>query len=242
MSDPRPLHDEGATSFERQLLDAAVRERPSPEMLASMQSGLGLGATAAKATTGAAGTFAGYAAITLLAVGGAVIGLVSLRDVSPAAKPVAPVHQVERAVPIVVPAPVVPVPAAPSAALPAAAGVAPDAASPSPEPTVRARARPKSDIRDEIRLVDQARSSLRSGSAERAVTLLDQYVQRYPRGAFRQEVAVLRVEAFERLGERRRASALAREFLNQHPESPHSERVSKALEASSKSAASSGAK
>jgi hypothetical protein len=37
------------------------------------------------------------------------------------------------------------------------------------------------------------------------------------------------VEALDRLGRRKKASSLAREFIDAHPESPHVERVGRAL-------------
>jgi hypothetical protein len=222
--DPEPLLRGEGTAFERQLLDAAARERPSAEMLGSMQQTLGIGASAAK--VGASGSLVAYAAVAVLAVGGAVIGLASLRDPPP---PVAPAALVRRAPPAELPA-ALPLPSpsqSPGASVMAAAGRRNEPALAAQAPSKRATT---DDLRDQIRLVDEARAALRSGAAERAAGLLERYAQRFPRGAFRQEVAVLRVEALERQGERRKASTLAREFLESHPDSPHSERVGRVLD------------
>lgn len=87
------------------------------------------------------------------------------------------------------------------------------------------RATPANDLKREIRMLDQARNAVRSGESALALELLRSYDQRFPRGAFRQEVAVLRVEALERRGERDRANDLARKFVAENPDSPHVERV-----------------
>jgi hypothetical protein len=229
MSDPEPLLRGEGTAFEREMLDAAARERPSAEMLGSMQQALGIGTSAVKAGASAGSSLAAYAAVAVLAVGGAVIGLVSWRDPPP---PAAPAASVQRALPAKLPA-ALPEPT-PSPVAPAVSAMGrrnepvPAAQAPSKPAT------PADELRDEIRLVDQARAALRSGATERAIRLLERYGRRYPRGAFRQEVQVLRVEALERQGERREASALAREFLEQHPDSPHSERVGRVLAAPAK--------
>ena len=228
MSDPEPLfHGEG-TAFERQLLDAAARERPSAEMLASMQQTLGIGASAVKVGASAGSSLVTYAAVAVLAVGGAVIGLVSMRDPAP---PAAPAALVQRALPAELPTAregSTPTAVAPAVAVARRNELAPVAQAPAK------RATTTDALRDEIRLLDEARAALRLGETEHATGLLERYGQRFPRGAFRQEVAVLRVEALERQGERRKASALAREFLEQHPDSPHSERVGRVLAAPAK--------
>jgi hypothetical protein len=232
MSDPEPLLHGESTAFERQLLDAAARERPSAEMLGSMQQTLGIGTSTVKAGVSAGSSLAAYTAVAVLAVGGALIGLVSLRDPAPSTAPAA---SVQRALPAQRPQ----LPAAVPGPIPSPVALAAPAVGRrnEPAPVVQAppsRATTSDDLRAEIRLVDEARAALRSGATERAAALLERYGQRFPRGAFRQEVAVLRVEALERQGERRRASALAREFLEQHPDSPHSERVGRVLAAPAK--------
>jgi hypothetical protein len=80
-------------------------------------------------------------------------------------------------------------------------------------------------LRDEIKLLDRVRGALRNGEARRALSELDRYAQKFPRGDFRQEASVLRIEALQQSGQHGRATALARDFVTQHPKSPHVERV-----------------
>lgn len=124
-------------------------------------------------------------------------------------------------------APVVVNPPAPKQASPVTrAPEAPVAAAVTPARQQRVeRATSANDLKREIRMLDQARNAVRNGESALALDLLRSYDQRFPRGAFRQEVAVLRVEALERRGERDRANDLARKFVAENPDSPHVERV-----------------
>jgi TolA-binding protein len=109
---------------------------------------------------------------------------------------------------------------------------------PAEEPKAPKRAAtraPTDDVREEIRLLDHARAALLQHAPSRALERLDQYAQRFPRGALRQEATVLRIEALREQGDPARAAALAQEFLAQHPGSPHAERVTAAA-ASAKAA------
>jgi outer membrane protein assembly factor BamD (BamD/ComL family) len=81
------------------------------------------------------------------------------------------------------------------------------------------------DLREEIRLLDQARAAVRTGANLQALKLLEKYERRYPRSQFRQEAQVLRVEALARSGQKQAAAALGKKFVAEHPESPHVERV-----------------
>jgi hypothetical protein len=230
MSDnPEPLLRGEGTAFERELLDAAARERPSAEMIGSIQQALGMGTSAAKVGASAGGSLVAYAAAAVLGVGGAVFGIAALRDPAP---PAVPAAIVQRALPAELKAALPGPPASSVTPVPGAAGRGNEPAPTAPAPSKRAST--SDDLREQIRLVDEARAALRSGAAERAAALLERYAQRFPRGAFRQEVAVLRVEALEQQGERGKASALAREFLERHPRSPHSERVGRVLEPQAK--------
>jgi TolA-binding protein len=115
------------------------------------------------------------------------------------------------------------VPAIISSAVPAPAeeAKAPKRA-PAPAPA------PSQDVREEIRLLDHARAALLQHAPSRALERLAQYTQRFPRGALRQEAAVLRIEALRAQGDQTRAAVLAQEFLAKHPGSPHAERVTAA--------------
>jgi len=221
------LLDEGGSVFERDLLGALREERPSPELLARMQHGLGIASGAAAAGAGAtAATFAWakLALAGLAAVGLAVGASVALRQqappdalaVAPTLKPVPVRVEASKAVPG-------PVPVAVSDLAVA------DEESAEKEVAAPVRARPAAsvtvDLRDEIRLLDQARAAVRAGNGSEALALLGKYNRRYPRGQFRQEAQVLRVEALEQSGQKEAAAELGKQFVAAHPESPHVERV-----------------
>jgi hypothetical protein len=81
------------------------------------------------------------------------------------------------------------------------------------------------ELRDEIRLLDGVRASLRSSDPRAALSALDDYRQRFPRGAFGQEAAVLRIEALAVAGQKTAAATLAKAFIAAHPSSPHIDRL-----------------
>lgn len=209
------LLDEGGTEFESSLLSALREEKPSPELVARMQQGLGLSAAATTGTATAASVgWVKAALVGLAAVGLAGVAYTTLRSkettavVLPSVKPV-PV-KVE----------------APAAAEPRPVPVADLAVATDPAP---AKPRPVAsvapDLREEIRLLDEVRSAVRAGDGSQALALLGKYARRYPRGQFRQEAQVLRVEALEQSGNKQAAVALGKKFVAAHPESPHVERV-----------------
>jgi TolA-binding protein len=219
MKDPKRLLDGDGTAFERALLGAIARERPSRELHRTMRLGLGLlgAGVAAKAASASWNQIAMAGAVVVgLVTGGAVV--VKRGQERPVAQAVGLSTPVVFAAPEAAPLEPVPV------ASPAATHAEPELVQ--REPAVR---RPASvaaaDIRDEIRLLDQARSAVRSGKSSQALRALAKYEQRYPRGQFRQEVQVLRMEALEQAGESERAAAIAKRFLAENPESPHVERV-----------------
>jgi TolA-binding protein len=213
----RRLLDDGGTDFEHSLLSALRDEKPSPELVARMQQGLGL-STAATGTAAAASSV-GWVKVAL--VGLAAAGLVGAVYVGLRASdsPVAVLPSV-KPVPVKVEAPV---PAEPKPVPVADLAVA-QAEEPTPsKPRPVASVAP--DLREEIRLLDQARSAVRAGDGGQALALLAKYARRYPRGQFRQEAQVLRVEALEQSGNKQAAVALGKKFVAAHPESPHVERV-----------------
>jgi TolA-binding protein len=122
------------------------------------------------------------------------------------------------------PAPVVPQPT-PVEPIPAAVPEEAPKAAPAERVRSESRVAPVSDIREEIRLLDQARAAVKSGAHDKALRTLAKYDQKFPRGQFRQEAQVLRMEALKQSGKSASASALAKRFLAEHPNSPHVERV-----------------
>ena len=212
MSDPRRLLDDGGTPFERSLLGALASERPPPELERRMRQGLVVAGVAGTTAKVAAAGFGKVVAVGLVGAGLA-LGYVALE------------HRRVELPPRAAPAKLAPVVAAKPSAEPVVSALpappeAPASAAARPRPLA-----PPGDLREEIRLLDQARAAVRSGDHRRALRLLASYDQSYPRGQFRQEVQVLRVEALEGSGNARAARALGQKFLAEHPESPHVERV-----------------
>jgi hypothetical protein len=183
MKDLKPLLREGASDFERQLLSAAMRERPSPQLRSRMRRTLGLTGPIAWAGSVKAmlATVAGKGVIGVAVVGLAAAGVVALRadpgersaprtDVAREAPSAAP-----QAAPMLVP----PTPAA-------------EPAEPAAAPAVAA---PSGELREEIQLLDEARSALQRGSSSTALEQLDRYRQRFPSGVLRREASLLRQQA-----------------------------------------------
>jgi TolA-binding protein len=216
MRDPKRFLDGGGTAFERALLNAVAAERPSRNLHRKMRFGIGLVGAGAMAKAASANwhqlALAG-AVVAGLVTGGVIVAehdaarAPVVQSVAPA--PVAPKTEPMEPVPVTVPE------------LPTAAPKAAPA-----EPAHKGgKAQPVADIGEEIRLLDQARGAVRSGKHAQALRVIARYDQKFPRGQFRQEAKVLRMEALEGSGESRRAAELAKKFLAEHPNSPHVERV-----------------
>jgi hypothetical protein len=224
-SDPTRLTVVGATDLERSLLQAARRERPSPELTARMAAGLGISVgaavtaaapvAAAKTTLAASWLPAGLIAV---AVAASVVG------VRMASRPERGVRASKPVVAVIAPRQ-------------EEAEIAQPAASPalavSERRIERTRRRaagpaaPAGDLRDQIALIDAARTAVKAQLTERALVLLHRYEVSYPTGAFRPEALALRVEALRDSGRDAEAKALAREFLARYPQSPLADRVGK---------------
>lgn len=225
MKDPHRLLTGGATDFERLLLGAAARERPTELQRRRMRraiglSQLGLFFMSAKALAGVASQSVVVAIIAASLAGGSSTprsessaALVNSSVTSPATS----------RVPQAVTSP------APQATADIAEAASPEPSAHSSKPTsgvrVASSARKLPDLREEIALMDQARSSLRNGAPSRTIQLLDQYRGRFPRGSFGQEATVLRIEALAASGNRSKAISEANGFLSRNPNSPHSERL-----------------
>ena len=214
----------GATDLERTLLQAARRERPSPELTRRMAAGLGISATVAAAPAAAApvvakATVASWIPATVLAAAVAV-GVVGVALSS------APRHGPTR---IPTPVPAIVAPRVEEAPLPADTASAPGLVEKRIE-KVHRRATPPApaaDLRDQIALIDAARTAVKAGATDRALALLRRYDANYPGGAFRPEALALRVEALDAGGHGAEARALAREFLARYPQSPVADRVAR---------------
>lgn len=92
------------------------------------------------------------------------------------------------------------------------------------------RGRGDSSLADELALLDQARRAVADGRAATALEVLKTHARKFPRGALRDEAAVLRMEAYVLAGDRDRARTSAEAFLERAPDSPQRARVRSLLE------------
>jgi hypothetical protein len=186
MKDLKPLLREGASDFERQLLSAAMRERPSTQLRSGMRRTLGLTGPIAWAGSVKAmlATVAGKGAVGVAVLGLAAAGVVGLR--AQQGEPPGPRATSASEAPS----------AAPPAAIPAALPAEPAVVPAEPAAAEAAAAEPSNgELREEIQLLDEARSALQRGSGAAALEQLDRYRRRFPSGVLRREASLLRQQA-----------------------------------------------
>jgi hypothetical protein len=244
MKDPVRLLDEGATAAELSLLRAGMSEEPSEQSAQRLATLLGLAGGAAAFTTAtkssAAGAVARGAASKMAAkwlvlgalgvAGGAAIVFAARPGAHEAPRrgagaPAA--HRVDESrvapVPTALPGEGAQTPQAEAArALPAEATVSPIAQDRASEGSARAST---PSIAREIAALDVARRLLGSGNPRGALGALDDYEAQAKTGMLRQEATLLRIEALAGAGETSAARRLAHRFLQNHPHSPHENRV-----------------
>jgi len=100
------------------------------------------------------------------------------------------------------------------------------------EPRPRRPRRPASDTGDDLaeaQLLDRAQRVLDTNPSK-ALGLVREHAQRFPRGKMRLEREVLRIDALARAGRREAAAAAARRFLAQNPGSAYQERIQALLQ------------
>jgi len=235
MSDLKLVAPDQPTPLERQLLNAAANEMPSAEQRMRVRQALGLPAIAVLPVAPVSST-ARRALLTKAAAGGAIViagAALLFYGFGRTAHP----NSVNVPAPLLAPSvPAQPVAAsAPEqAAEPVAQPLPPVEPLPSNVPDVKLA--PKSahaasaaasstndagDLSEQLKLIDAARSAVASGDAKSASAAISAYQTRYPRGAFGQEAAVLRIETVDLQGNHAQAAALAKSFLAKHPNSPH---------------------
>lgn len=79
--------------------------------------------------------------------------------------------------------------------------------------------------RDQIALINGARTALAVGSPALALALLERHRILHPDGMLRPEALAMHIEAIDQTGDHARARALALAFLAEHPDSPLAQRV-----------------
>jgi hypothetical protein len=242
MKDPTPWSKADATAFERQLLDAAKHDRAPTALKLRMAQGLAslpLSAAASSATgTGASATSTTGTTAHASGAGGLLFsppvlwgsltavllaGALGWQQLAASSAPAAP-----RAATPVVSAPSPPATLEPTAVpeipAPAAVAAAPTAlAAPASSTTSAARAAqaaPAARLREELALLDAARSALVARDSARALELLDQHAARYTRGALAPEADALRIDTYVQRGATARAEKLSRRFLERYPAHP----------------------
>ncbi|XXY52134.1 hypothetical protein WME91_13410 [Sorangium sp. So ce269] len=245
MTEPRRLLEESDSPLERALLSAGASYSPSQETRAKTLAALGLAgaaalsSAAAPAALSAAGTAA--ASSSLVAKLGWTKILVALSTVGALAGIPAGYlawrgyHQppasalgrfagsfpgpIARAMPSPPPASVG------AGAAPVEAG-AEEAAAPAParSHSVGAAAE-KAALQAELETLDAARATLSSGNAQGALSLLDAYTRKHPRGRLRLEAEVVRIDALAKSGRTDAAAQRAEAFLRRHPNSVLASRV-----------------
>ena len=80
-------------------------------------------------------------------------------------------------------------------------------------------------LAEEMALLKQAKLALSRGEPKRALTLLDEHADRFPRGVLLQERQALRVVALCDAGDRTRGREAADRFSREHPKAALAERV-----------------
>lgn len=229
MTDPRRLLAGDATEFERLLLGAARQEHPSPLQRKRMRRALVLAELGILTTSVKAIASIASHVVVVAVVASTLAGGTSSSPVVPANDTVTSVSA--RAAAASKPELRGPSSAAPQALpydstverLPLVEGSSVDRGGARVRPETAPRRLPA--LREEIALMDQARTSLRSGAPAKALATLEQYRTQFPRGTFGQEAVALRIEALAASGNRSKAVAEAKDFLAKQPNSPHAERL-----------------
>jgi len=239
---PERLRVAGATKFERRLLDAAGRERPSPDLSERMARAIGVSIAAPgsapteTATTNTQVVEAAKASSSLLpwisgalvAVGLAVGAFVATR---PDAKPAVQLSVTSAALSESAAAPLpttsVLAPLVPQAteSLPGVSDEPP--LKPALPSTRGRRGTTAGELANQIALVDAARSALTGGDAQRALAIVKEYQSAYPTGTFRPEVSAVKIEALVKLGRMTEARTLAERFVVAYGQGPLAARVAR---------------
>jgi hypothetical protein len=237
MSDLKLVAPDQPTPLERLLLDAAANESPSAEQRMRVRAALGLSAMTVPPPVAQGARAGRFITLGKGAIGGAIVASAvvafllsgaghkpapqNARVSTPAAVPSPAPALPKVAEPVVSPLPPVePAPEKTSTSAPLKATAksvsSVSGASKSPAPADSAN-----DLGEQLRLIDAARSAIAAGNAGAASQALSSYSAKFPHGSFGQEAAVLRIETLDLQGNHAQAAALARNFLAQHPNSPH---------------------
>lgn len=218
-------------------LQAAVGSGKAPLVDPSAPDALGQ----ALGSVGAAGSGAVLKIVVVAAIAGAVaVGIVATRPSTPPSPPRGAPSSVV-VVPPPTPEPAEPTPAPerqPPASAPEATPPDPPVAEPPPKPDARRVRRPAgpkppaaptpndgAHVIEETRLLTRAWAAIRAGEYDRALSLTDEHLRRFPKGALVEEREASRTVALCQLGRRRGVHPALRRFVRSYPGSVHEARV-----------------
>ena len=222
MSEPPRLLEESTSPVERALLEAGTSYRSSASVHAKTLAAVGIVGTAA--VTEVAGASLSNLAwpkwLTALSVVGATAAVPVVYYTLQDPEPVAQVRPAPRRQPV-----------APNFIEP----VTPDEPKPivevKPAPVARSETRAARDVSlmEETQAVDAARTALLRGEVRSALSALDTYARKYPRGRLALEAEALRIDALDKSGQRESAKRRAETFLRNNPKSVLAPRVRRIL-------------
>ena len=245
MSDLKLVSPDQPTPLEQRLLDAVANESPSAEQRTRVRLALGLAAVAPSPVLvppGGRGTLLLKAAGGVIAVSAAMLALFLAIGHEPSAGKPPETEQTPSAqpgvasvVPLAVPAESsatseAAAPSAASAPALSAPALGHDDSAPSRRASKATVADSGTDLSEQLRLIDAARSAVAAGKTTAASTALNSYRTRFPRGPFGQEAAVLQIQTFDLQGNHALAASQARSFLARYPNSPHASVVRRIAE------------
>lgn len=215
MTDPKRLAEGGGIAAE--LLASAREDGPSRDARRRTAAALGIGlAVTTVSATARGGTIAKViaAGVVVAALGGGVA--IATREPPRMREPVI-------------------VPTAPASTAATASAAPAEAPVQDPDPvaseaapvTVPARTPPATTAKKQGDLAREVRSldAVRGARGAAALRELDRHDREFPRGALREEAAMLRVEALSEIGEEAAARRLARTLLDKDPSGPHARRL-----------------
>jgi hypothetical protein len=78
-------------------------------------------------------------------------------------------------------------------------------------------------------MLDEARRALSMGEPARALSILDTYIARFPRGTMSPEAVLVRIEALVKAGDRLAAERAAEALSASSPDNPYRSRVQSLL-------------
>ncbi|MGZ3478243.1 MAG: outer membrane protein assembly factor BamD [Polyangiales bacterium] len=236
MADPRRWLDaeSGASEEERALLRTARDFHPKPGTRDAVWSGVLAELAAAPVATPSVKPAVSSKISLKIVAGLIVVGLVAWVFFGRGPKP----QQVEAptasspavastaSAPIPAPSAATPSPCVPTAepAAPAPSSV-PQPVKVAPPPSASASSTLASRLREESELIGQARAALRNGDYAKAQSFLATAHDKFPSGVLVQERKALEIEVLVRTGKKAEAAAMADDFLNAYPNSPHAARI-----------------